>query len=134
MEENKLGRFRNITYRNEGYMMTIPLSQFNNEQKYKNYEVSCRYQYNKEAEKYSLSMWLKRKDIDSLSRIEYEEVDTQLISGTRETIRPNICRIVEQAMKAHYFDSFIDRFDFEMKCMDRGIDMSDLESSEEVAV
>lgn len=134
MEENKLGRFRNITYRNEGYMMTIPLSQFNNGQKYKNYEVSCRYQYNKEAEKYSLSMWLKRKDIDSLSRIEYEEVDTQLISGTRETIRPNICRIVEQAMKAHYFDSFIDRFDFEMKCMDRGIDMSDLESSEEVAV
>ena len=115
-------------------MMTIPLSQFNNEQKYKNYEVSCRYQYNKEAEKYSLSMWLKRKDIDSLSRIEYEEVDTQLISGTRETIRPNICRIVEQAMKAYYFDSFIDRFDFEMKCMDRGIDMSDLESSEEVAV
>lgn len=120
-----MGNFENIWYTNEGYSITINLSQFNKDEKYKGYSASCQYKYNKENEKYSLCMWLKHSTMDQKYHVEYDGIDTQYISGTRETIRENICRIVKVMMDQHHFDYFIDRYEYDMKCCEKGAEILD---------
>ena len=127
MEDVNLKGYNNIKYFSEGYGMTLPLSQFNSDEKYRGYAASCRYKYIKDKDKYSLSMWLKHKTIDSLFRIEYEGIDTQYISGDRDTIRDNICRIVQIMMEQSRFDYFIDRYEYDMKCFEKGSEILDAE-------
>lgn len=88
--------------------------------RYEGYSVECTYKYHKKTEKYLLSMWLKRNDIGDKFKIESQEIDTQYISGTRDTIVENICRIVNQMMVAGYFNYYIERYEYTFKCFDRG--------------
>lgn len=84
------------------------------------YSVECTYRYVKQKEKYLLSMWLKRNDVASKFKIDSQEIDTQYISGTRENIVDNICRIVEQASFNGYFEHYIGRYEYEMSCFEQG--------------
>lgn len=120
-----MGNFKNIWYTNEGFAITINLSQFNDDEKYRGYAASCQYKYDKQKQKYSLCMWLKHSTMDQKYHVEYDGIDTQYISGTRETIRENICRIVEVMMKQKYFDYFIDRYEYDMKCCEKGAEILD---------
>ena len=122
-----MGRFRNITYANEGYSITVALSQFNDDEKYKGYSASCQYKYDKRKEKYSLCMWLKHASMDQKYHVEYDGIDTQYISGTRESIRENVCRIVEVMMVQNRFDYFIDRYEYDMKCCEKGAEILEAE-------
>lgn len=105
-----------------GYLIEIKLPE---ECGYEGYSAWCAYKYNKSAEKYSLSMWLKRHDIDDTFKIESQEIDTQIISGTRETIEENICRIVEQAALSGFFDYYIERYEYTYNCYDLGEEVLD---------
>jgi len=96
-----------LRYENKGNTIEIKLPK---ECGYNTYSVECRYQYDKSKEKYLLSMWLKRSDIDDKFKIDSQKIDEQYISGTRETIKQNICRIVEQACSSGYFDYYIERY------------------------
>ena len=111
---------RRYRYRNDGYSVTLSLSQFNGNKKYRGYSATCRYKYNKKDNKYIVSMWLQHTSFDGLFRIEYEGIDTQPLSGTRKTIRENICRVVEQMVRNGYFDLFIDRYEYDMECCEKG--------------
>lgn len=101
----------------EGYTITIELPEGYG---YKGYSVKCTYKYSKAKEKYRLSMWLKRNDIDDDYRIENQKIDTQYIPGTKENIEGNISKIVEQAASTGYFDQYIERFEYGLKCFERG--------------
>lgn len=87
---------------------------------YSGYSVECTYKYIKSRGKYLLSMWLKRTDVDDKFKIDSENINAQFISGTKETIVDNICRIVEYASSSGYFDYYIDQFDYTYKCFDCG--------------
>lgn len=87
---------------------------------YYGYSVECTYKYDKEKSKYLITMWLKRNDVDDKFKIDSENINTQFISGTKETIVDNICRIVEYASSSGYFDYYIDQFDYTYKCFDCG--------------
>lgn len=106
-----------LRYRNIGYTIEINLPE---ECGHRGYSVECRYQYSKEEDKYLLSMDLKRKDVGDRMKIDAQHVDTQLISGTKETIRQNICKIVEQASLSGFFEPYIERYEYTCKCFDRG--------------
>ena len=110
-----------------GYVVEINLPE---ECGYEGYSVECRYSFNKKKQKYSLSMWLKRNDIDDRYKIDSQEIDTQYISGTRETIRDNICRIVEQASLSGFFDRYIQRYEYTYKCFDKGCEYFDQVSND----
>lgn len=122
-----MGKFKNIRYTDEGYSVTVPLAQFNHGKKYTGYAASCQYKYDKGKGKYSLCMWLKHTSMDQKYRVEYDGIDTQYISGTRETIRENICRIVQVMMEQSRFDYFIDRYEYDMKCCEKGAEILDTE-------
>ena len=102
-----------VKYTNKGYTIEINLPE---ECGYEGYSVECTYQYDKLKEKYLLSMWLKKNGINGKFKIDSQEIDTQYISGTKETIRQNICRIVEQASLSGFFDYYIERYEYTHKC------------------
>lgn len=114
-----------MKYKNNGYSIEINLPK-----KYSGYSVECQYQFDKDKGKYLLSMWLKRNDIGNRFRIDSQKIDTQYISGTRETIRSNICRIVEQACSTGYFDSFIRDFENLYRCFKESFNREESESND----
>ncbi len=93
---------------------------------YEDYIAECMYYFDKHKGKYSLSMWLIRSDIEDRMKLSSKKVDTQYISGTKETVVENICRIVHQAATItdengkRYFDHFVERYEYELKCFERG--------------
>jgi len=104
-----------------GQIVEIDLSKWG----YPNYVVECMYYYNRFKNKYSLSMWLTRKDIEDRMKLSSKKIDTQYISGTKETIIENICRIVHQAATfsnngVKYFDKYIKRYEYELTCFEYG--------------
>lgn len=101
----------------EGYTIRILLPE---ECGHEGYSVKCTYKYIKSEEKYRLSMWLHREDIDDDFKIDSQEIDTQLIRGTRETIENNICRIVNQASLSDFFEKYIERFEYTYNCFEKG--------------
>lgn len=103
-----------LRYKNRGYMIEVRIP------KHKKFYALCMYHYDKESGKYALSMWLKHDDFDEMFKIDAQHIDTQLISGTKETIRENICKIVEQAARTDYFNKYIDRFKYTVRCFDIG--------------
>ena len=113
----------------KGNTLTIELSDFG----YENYFVECAYHFDKLNSKYSLSMWLNRNDIEDRIKLSSKKVDTQYISGTRETIIENICRIVHHAATVEndngvrYFDYFVEIYEYELACFDRGNELFEKE-------
>ncbi len=94
---------------------------------YENYFAECAYHFDKYKGKYSLSMWLNRNDVEDRMRLSSKKVDTQYISGTKETIIENICRVVHQACMSKYFNYFIERYEYELKCFERGNELFEQE-------
>ena len=100
----------------KGQIIEINISKWG----YKNYVVECTYHFVKSEDKYSLSMWLNRNDMEDRMKLSSKKVDTQYISGTKNTIVENICRVVHQACLSGYFNHFIERYEYELKCFERG--------------
>ena len=107
----------------KGQTVEINLSKWG----YKNYIAECVYHFDKHEGKYSLSMWLNRNDMEDRMRLSSKKVDTQYISGTKETIIENICRVVHQACMSGYFDYFVERYEYELKCFERGNELFEME-------
>ena len=114
----------------KGNTITIELSDFG----YENYIVECAYRFDKHEDKYALSMWLNRTDLEDRMKISSKKVDTQYISGTRESIIENICRIVHHCATVtdkgngkKYFDYFVERYEYELACFDRGNELFEQE-------
>ena len=118
-----MGKCLNIRYEDEGYGIVVPLKQINKDIKYNDYSVSCHYMFKKNAGKYNLKMWLKRNDIDGKFGMVFEGIDEQLVAGTPQNIREHICRIVEQMVHNGYIDEFIDRFEYDILCCEKGYEV-----------
>lgn len=113
----------------KGNTITIELSDFG----YESYIVECAYHFDKHEDKYALSMWLNRTDLEDRMKLSSKKVDIQYIPGTRKTIVENICRIVHQAATVEndngvrYFDYFVERYEYELACFDRGNELFEKE-------
>lgn len=91
------------------------------------YSVECTYRYDNNNEKYLLSIWLKRDDIDSKFKIQSQEVDTQYITSNKYTITRDICTLVEHASLIGFFEEYILRYEYEQKCFERGNELFEQE-------
>jgi len=113
----------------KGQTVVIDLSPWG----YQDYIIECAYYYDKHKDKYSLSMWMNYKGIEDRMHLSSKKVDTQYISGTKETIVENICRIVHQAVTVYdengerYFDYFVERYKYELACFERGNELFERE-------
>lgn len=103
-------------YKDRGHVIDVYLPK-------SSYYVECRYFYSKDDEKYSLDMWLRKDDFDDKFKIDGQNIDIQLISGDRLTIRTNICRVVEYAYQSGFFKKYMERFEYTYKCFDAGYEV-----------
>lgn len=83
-------------------------------------------------DKYYLTMRLGIKTIDELIKVDMTNIDTQRISGTRETVKYNIAKIVEQACKSGFFDEYVKHYKYVMKCFEIGNDVLEEERSKKI--
>lgn len=113
--------------RRKGFTVEVDLKEFG----YENYFIECTYKYFRKKEKYLLRMGLVPKDFNSRIKIEFHEIDTQLISGTRETIESNIERLIAQAATTGFFNRYIKQFEYECKCSELGNEILEKESINE---
>lgn len=113
-----------LKYQNKGYTILVPIPE---ECGHVGYYAECTYRYDKEKEKYLLSMGLTKEIINDRFKIDNQKIDTQYISGTKETIRNNIRRIVEQASLTGFFDPYIKRYEYTCKCFDKGNELFEKE-------
>ena len=106
-----------LKYKNKGYLIEVELPKSYG---YDGYSVECSYWYEKTRDKYLISMWLKHNSIGDKYRIESQEIDTQHISSKKDTVKKNICAIVEQMCLGDFFDHYIERYEYMSKCFERG--------------
>ena len=104
-----------IKSKNKGYTIEISINNLG----YPDYSVECTYYFDKKRDKYSLSMWLSRKDIEAKINIG-TKIDTQYITSEKENIRDNICLIVERAAQSGFFDEYVHAYEYMLSCFDKG--------------
>lgn len=107
----------------KGFVVEIDLKVYG----YEDYFVECTYMYDKNVEKYLLRMGLKPKYYNNRIKIEFNEIDTQYIHGTKENIESHIYRIVDQAASTGFFDRYIKQFEYECKCFEKGNELFEKE-------
>lgn len=100
----------------KGYSVEADLKEFG----YEGYSVECTYKYIKRQEKYLLRIGLVPKNFNNRIKIEFNEIDTQLISCSKETIEDNINKIIECMAIDGRFNKSIEQFEYECKCFDLG--------------
>lgn len=106
--------------------------------KYENsgYSALAFYRFLAGKNKYELSIWLKRKDIDDIFSIGGQKIDTQLVTTDRDHVRNDVGRIIEMMCEKEMFDYYIERFEYTYKCCDLGGDIleaQELSKKNEVA-
>lgn len=106
-----------LNYTNKGSTIEINLPQ---EGITNGYSVECTYKYNKYLDKYMLSMWIKNENDNDGFMISHKHINTMPVSGNRETIIENICRIVDQATRNGYFKSFIKDYEQVKRYCEKG--------------
>ena len=95
-----------LRYENKGHVIDVALPT----EKFKGFSIECHYLFDKEIGKYMVSMWLKNRNLNSRYKIDGQEIDTQPLSGTPETIRQNLCNVIEYALNTGFFDMYLERY------------------------
>lgn len=74
--------------------------------------------YNNEKEMYDTSLFLKSNDVDMWTLI--ENAETLEFNATPQTINMAILKTVSKYLEDGFFDYYISRYEYELKCFDKG--------------
>lgn len=70
--------------------------------------------------KYAVNLWLRRSDISDRLPIGSQGINTQYITSDKENIQNDIGNMIEQAANSTFFDEYIERFEYYVKCFNYG--------------
>lgn len=91
-----------------------------------NYSILAFANWNKENNHYEVIFYIKRNDIDLLELIEkLENVSFQ--NSDSKTIRTDIANYITTLLSDGFFDYYINRYEYEQKCFDKGNDIFEME-------
>lgn len=91
------------------------------------YIIDCTYRPDMTNGKYLLSMWLRHKNIRNGFNLAPQEIDTQCITSSKATITRDIRKIVEYASLIGFFEEYIQRYEYEQRCFERGNELYERE-------
>lgn len=83
--------------------------------------------WDKEEQCYFVSLYIKEKNIDLFELIEKHEnvrFDEKDPKSIRSAMAENITKLYNEG----FFDYYINRYEFEMKCFDKGIELLEAEN------
>lgn len=96
------------------------------------YIIDCTYRPDRTDGKYLISMWLRHRNIRNGFNLAPQEVDTQYITSSKATITRDIRKIVEHASLIGFFEEYIQRYEYEQMCFERGNELFEKERLENV--
>lgn len=82
------------------------------------YHIIAMANWNKENNNYNATLYIKRKDVDILDLIEPQE-NVEFDSDSA-TIRTDIAKHITTLLSDGFFNLFIDRYEYEQNCFDKG--------------
>lgn len=91
----------------------------------KEYKVWLMANWNKDDQKYNVTMYLQRNDIDLLDKM--DEL-TCKIESDRQSIKSDLCKMVSYLAEKNNFDQYITRYEYQMKCFDKGNELLESEA------
>ena len=87
----------------------------------RNYSVIAIAKWNKETEKYTATLYLKENSVELLDLMEkYKDVE---FDSDSSSIRNDILQEVSKLNDHDAFKYYMDRYDLEQKCFDRGLEI-----------
>lgn len=81
------------------------------------YLVSVTAKWNFKKEKYDVELYIRRKDITVFDEVGCLEIDTK-----RENLFETLTELIGEQYREGYFDKSISRYEYYIKCIERGID------------
>lgn len=91
-----------------------------------NYSILAFANWNKENNDYTATFYIKRNDINLLELIEkLENVSFQ--NSESKSIRTDIANYITTLLSYGFFDYYINRYEYEQKCFDKGNDIFEME-------
>ena len=99
-----------MRYRNKGHMIKFELRD--------GYSIYCTYDFKKENNKYQVNLYLTRNDIDFLDKI-----DTYYLESDKGIIKAVVAKLVEEKYNEGFFNYYIERIVYMLKCFDKGNEM-----------
>lgn len=98
----------------------VPSIEFNLEN---GYMVKADYVYNRETEKYEVSLHIRDIQVDQWNLMgQYDKVEFEAGEGAQKTIKSRIAKYVTELFYKGEFGYYVDRTDMELKCFDYGLE------------
>ena len=82
--------------------------------------------WDKENQKYAVTMYLQRNDVDLLDKMEQLNCE---IESDRKSIKSDLCKMITYLLDNNKFDSFINRYEYQMQCFDKGNELLEKENN-----
>lgn len=82
--------------------------------------------WDKENKKYAVTMYLQRNDVDLLDKMEQLNCE---IESDRQSIKSDLCKMITYLLDNNKFDSFINRYEYQMRCFDKGNELVEKENN-----
>ena len=89
------------------------------------YSVIAVKSYDQEEHNYYVDLYLKEKSVDKLDLIETAE--SLKFSVDYKTINSAILKHIATLLSENFFDYYINRYEYELKCFDRGNELFEKE-------
>lgn len=99
-----------MRYENMGHVISFDLQD--------GYSIRCNYNFDKEKDMYRVTLFLTRNDLDYI-----EKIDTYWLDAAKTTIKHLITELIERKCKKGFFDYYIERIIYTLKCFDKGNDI-----------
>ena len=90
-----------------------------------NFTVVALAKWNKEKESYSATFYIKKADIDHLDLMD-DHVEIEF-SSEQKSIKSDLVKYIETLVEKGITQKYIDRYKYELDCIDRGTAMFELE-------
>lgn len=90
-----------------------------------NYTIVALKNYNREKHNYTVELRIKQNSIEKWDLI--EDAENLEFNVDYRYINAAILKQVSKFLKEGFFDKYIDRFEFELRCFDMGIEIDDKE-------
>lgn len=91
-----------------------------------NYSIIAFGNWNKENNCYTVTFYIKRNDIDLLELIEKQE-NVLFNNSDMKSIRTDIANYVTTLLSDGFFNYYINRYEYEQKCFDKGNELFEVE-------
>lgn len=89
------------------------------------YSVLAMISRNMEEGQYHAALYLKRNDISILDLV--EKAEDLIFESDAKTIKVDVTRKISSLLDEGFFTYYINRYEYEQKCFDRGNDLFEME-------